>query len=644
MTDQSAASLPTVLVVDDEAGLRDMLAYSLPEKGFRVTTAASGEEALALLRAADFDLAICDLMMPGMPGVEVLRRFKDLRPATEVIMATGFATLETAVESMKLGAYDYITKPYEVDRLSAVLSRALERRRLKSEVGTLENINRLKSEFLANMSHELRTPLNAIVGYTSLLIDGTYGAVPPPQIEALERVLVGSKDLLTLINAVLDLSKLNARMMSVFMEEFDLAELLTEVSETMQSLAVMKGLRLSTNASGPLRVRSDRTRLKQILINLAGNAVKFTARGGVTFEAALDEGSDRVRLTVKDTGPGIAEADLPVIFEEFRQLDGSSRREHGGTGLGLTIVKKLAQLLGGEVSATSRIGEGSVFTVDLPRGEVKRAAAAPAAAPAVDYSGDDGRPVVLAIDDDPEVIRLLSDSLARSPYRLVGALNGEEGIALARTLKPMAITLDIMMPHRDGWSILQALKSDPALRDIPVIILTIVENKGLGFSLGAADYIVKPFERKDLLERLRALDAKRASRVIVVEDDREIQDQCRKALEADGYRVAVVATGRAAIEEFKTPPPADAVFIDMTLPDMSGFDVLRAIEGLPDWRNVPVVVLTARVLTERELAELERHVTLIVDKSSLGILETLSRLKERLAALRERGVKEAVHV
>jgi CheY-like chemotaxis protein len=335
-------------------------------------------------------------------------------------------------------------------------------------------------------------------------LDGTYGDLPAEQAQPLERVLSGSSDLLTLINSVLDLSKLNAGMMPVFLEDIDVAELAGEVVETMRALAVRKGLALSAADGPPTRVRGDRTKIKQILINLIGNAIKFTNKGSVSLSSALDAERGRVVLSVTDTGSGIPEESLTTIFEEFRQVDGSAQREHGGTGLGLAIVKKLAALLGGEIEVRSRVGEGSVFTVALPTSGAKPAPA-PARPSTIVADPGDERPVVLGIDDDPEVLRLLGDSLAHSGFRFVGAQSGSDGLALARRLKPFAVTLDVMMPHCDGWSVLQSFQMDAQLNAIPVIILSIVENKGLGFSLGATDYIVKPFLKQDLVEKLRAL-------------------------------------------------------------------------------------------------------------------------------------------
>ncbi|MBI5238850.1 MAG: response regulator, partial [Elusimicrobia bacterium] len=492
---------PAVLVIDDEAAIRDMLSRALPRRGYQVDAAESGEAAVAQAKAKEFDVAICDVMMPGMDGVATLKALKGLRPGMEVVMSTGFASLDSAIESLKAGAYDYVSKPYTLDHIFGVLEKALEHSRLKAKVSELETANRLKSEFLANMSHELRTPLNAILGYTSLMLEQVYGPVPKEQHDALDRVLTNSQNLLALINNILDFSKLNAGMMPVFLEEFDAGELVREVARTLQCLAGQKGLALAPEAPASLRLRGDKTKVKQILINLAANAVKFTQTGGVTLRAAAGPDGTDVAFSVSDTGPGIAPEHLAYIFEKFTQVDGSVTRTHGGTGLGLSITKKLCELLDGSITVESRVGEGSTFTARLP------AAVKP---PDTDIlnrpagaAGRGGRKVLLCIDDDPEVLRLLRDSLSGTEYDFCGAVSAEEGLALARQLKPFVITLDILMPRRDGWSVLQALKSDPELRAIPVFILSILENRALGFSLGVSDYIVKPFDRQTLLEKLR---------------------------------------------------------------------------------------------------------------------------------------------
>ncbi|MEK7384641.1 MAG: response regulator [Elusimicrobiota bacterium] len=619
--DQSTPQTPKILVIDDEPGLREMLVYDLTGRGYAVTTAANGREALAKAKQERFDLALCDLMMPELGGLETLKALKEAHPHIEVVMVTGYATLENAVESMKQGAYDYVSKPYEMDQLSIMLEKALERGRLKAKVGELELINRLKSEFLANMSHELRTPLNAIVGYSSLILDGIYGEVPAAQAQALSRVLVNSKNLLALINNILDFSKLNAGMMPTHIEEFDLCAMLAEVADTLHCLAAEKKLALTASAEGPIIVRSDKTKIKQILINLAGNAIKFTSEGGVTLRAEKDPGGAGVLLSVRDTGPGMAAKDIPAIFEEFKQLDGAATRKFGGAGLGLSITKKLVELLGGTITVESELGRGSTFLVSMAQSVLPQdgLVCAPTEAGA--------KKILLAIDDDPEVLRLLRDSLTGTSFTMVGASSGEEGLALARKLKPFVITLDIMMPHRDGWSVLQSLKSDPSLSAIPVIILSIMENKALGFSLGIADYIVKPFERRALLKKLEGLELVRGKRVLVVDDDEGIREMIRLGLTSEGYGVESAATGAAALAALAVKPP-DVLFLDLNLPDMNGLEILGKIEKNREFHHMRVFILTGRNLGAAELAELERKAVKVIEKGSVSLSAILEALKQ----------------
>ncbi|HAM35177.1 MAG TPA: hypothetical protein DCP85_04535 [Elusimicrobia bacterium] len=630
-TQKPAAS---VLVIDDDSALRRMLSRALPAQGYEVAVAENGEQALELARQRDFDLAVCDLMMPGMDGVATLRALKDMRPDIEVVMSTGNATIETAVDSLKAGAYDYMAKPYALEHLFSVLRKALDRRRLKAKVSELETANRLKSEFLANMSHELRTPLNAIVGYTSLILEQAYGPVPERQHEALDRVLANSNNLLALINNILDFSKLNAGMMSVFLEDFDAAAMVHEVAQTLQCLAAQKGLEFVVEAPRRARMRSDKTKVKQVLINLAANAVKFTEKGRITLRAEIDPDDQSLVFSVKDTGPGIAPEHLGRIFDEFTQVDGSSTRRHGGTGLGLSISSKLCGLLGGSLSVESRTGIGSNFRARLP------AAALPAheglLLPASATAAQDDRRVLLCIDDDPEVLRLLRDSLSGTKYAFCGAGSAEEGLALARKLKPFVITLDILMPRRDGWSVLQELKNDPALRSIPVFILSILENRALGFSLGVSDYLVKPFDRQILLEKLRCQERLLGRSILVVDDDPGIVELFRAGLTQEGFQVQTAGTGREALSRLSRERP-DAMFLDLGLPDMNGFEVVERIAGDPALKDLRIIILTGKDLAESETARLEARAEAVIQKWAMSLPDILRDLKCRLASMAEGG-------
>ncbi|MBI5882060.1 MAG: response regulator [Elusimicrobia bacterium] len=621
-----------VLVIDDEPSVRNLLCRALPLEGFRVAAAGSGEEAVGLALREEFDAAICDIGLPGMDGVEVLKALKDLRPKLEVIMVTGNATVETAIAALKAGAYDYVAKPYSLDHLADLAARAVERKRLRAKVNELEEADRVKSEFLANMSHELRTPMNALMGYTSLLLDGTYGAVTEVQREPLERVLVNSKNLLALINNVLDYSKLNAGMMQVFLEDFDVADLLRETVDTMQSLAKAKGLAMAWEAGAGIPLRSDRTKVKQILVNLAGNAIKFTDRGTVTLGArAGSEG--RIEFWVQDTGCGIAAEHLDFVFEQFTQVDGSSVRKQGGTGLGLSITKKLSELLQGSISVESRVGGGSVFKVLLP-GASRPLADVPAIAGGGTEEVRPGRKVILSIDDDPEVLRLLRDSLSATEFEFRGALCADEGLALARRLMPEIITLDILMPRRDGWSVLRELKADPVLRPIPVFILSIIENQALGFSLGVSDYLVKPFDRAGLLAKLRAQSRLLGRKVLVVDDDPDIVSLMTFGLTSEGFSVVSAGTGAEALACWRQEKP-DAMFLDMGLPDMSGLAVAEEMGREPGSRKVPVVILTGREVSPEEAVRLQTNDAAVVRKGALSVAEILAGLKRKLTALAE---------
>ncbi|MBI4386459.1 MAG: response regulator, partial [Elusimicrobia bacterium] len=347
---------PRLLVIDDELGFRELMLHELGKRGYEVTVAADGEEAVQKARAAgDFEVVVSDLTMPRRNGLETLKELKAIDPKVEVIMVTGYGTIESAVESMKRGAYDFIAKPFNIDDLVRLIERALEKRRLCLKVDELREINRFKSEFMANMSHELRTPMNAILGYTSLFLDKVYGGINPRQEEALKRVEGAGQNLLQLINSILDLSKIAAGRMPVYPEDFNLGDLVQEVAGMLEGLARNKKIELGWDAPKSLRIRTDRTKLKQILINLVSNGIKFTKTGKVSIRAEMAEDRPVALVRVRDMGIGIRAEDMPLLFEEFRQLDPSMTREHGGTGLGLALSKKFAELLGGAIEVESTV-------------------------------------------------------------------------------------------------------------------------------------------------------------------------------------------------------------------------------------------------------------------------------------------------
>ena len=509
-----------ILVIDDEQGFRDLVSLELDSRGFQVKTASNGEEGVEQAKKQEFDVVVSDLTMPKMNGLDTLSALKEIQPKLEVIMITGYATLESAVECMRRGAYDYITKPFQIEDLIRLIERANEKHQLNKQVVKLQELNRMKSEFLANMSHELRTPLNSIIGYTSLTLDKVYGELSEKQALVLRRVKLSAKNLLELINNILDLSKLNSGKMSLCNEEFKLSDTIQDVVETMDSLAQEKTLKLINKVQGEIWIRTDKTKLKQIFINLVGNSIKFTKKGEISIADKFLPDQKTVEIKVHDTGIGISPKDIPYLFDEFRQVDGSSTREFGGTGLGLSITKRLVGILGGSIHVESTLGVGSTFTVKLPTNHDSEREKLLNPIVPKDLDAEKGK-TILAIDDDPDVLRLLKDSVKETGYRFIGASNGAEGLALARKFRPHVITLDILMPHQDGWSVLQSIKNDFDLKSIPIIIISFMENKALGYSLGIDDYIVKPFEPFQIKEKLKILEQGRKSRKILVVDDDE---------------------------------------------------------------------------------------------------------------------------
>jgi len=633
---------PKILVMDDEQGILDLLSYELGSRGYLVEKACNGEEGIEKIKKEKFQIIISDVKMPKLGGLEALSAIKEIDPSVEVIMTTGFGTIDMAVEAMKKGAYDFISKPYNLDELCSRIEKALEKQRLTSELISLKELHRLKSEFLANTSHELRTPMNAIIGYTSLLLEKIYGQLTEKQEVALKRINISANNLLQLINNILDISKLSAGKITLYLEDFIFGDLLGEITEMMDALAREKHIYLKLeNTSGPLNMVSDKTRLKQILINLLGNAIKFTHSGGVTISARLIENTpsscgDKIQVDVRDTGIGIKPEYMNIIFEEFRQGDASTTREYGGTGLGLTIAQKLAELMGGKITVQSKFGEGSVFSLVMPlkakyiTEQTEELNAHPVPAALTQAGGD--KKILLAIDDSPEVHKLLKDSLEGSEFRLVGALNGDEGVALAKQLRPFAVTLDILMPHRDGWSVLQSLKNDPETNRIPVIILSVMDNKALGFSLGIADYILKPFERKTLIESLGKLRVAKNKKILIVDDDKELNLVMQMLLTNAGYQAVSAFGGKEAIASIEKARP-DIVLLDLMMPEVSGFDVLESIYKKPGLSGLKVIIMTAKVLTKKELDELNSRAVTILEKGSRSIREILSDIKKNLETI-----------
>jgi len=460
-----------------------------------------------------------------------------------------------------------------------------------------EAANRTKSQFLANMSHELRTPLNAIIGYSEILQDDAADSGQEQFVPDLKKIEGAGRHLLGLINDILDLSKVEAGKMDVFIEEIDLSSLVEEVSAIISPLAARNGNTLALQLpERPGSMRSDRTKVKQCLLNVLSNASKFTHDGRLTLAV---ERLDRsmVQMTVSDTGIGMNEEQLGRLFQPFNQADASTTKKFGGTGLGLAITRHFCRLLGGDITAASQPGKGSTFTIsirdqaaELQAPEATTEPAAPAGGRAI---------TVLIVDDDPASRALLASSLRREGYHTVQASGGDEALQLARKLKPEAITLDVLMPKTDGWTVLAALKGDPVLCGIPVVMVTIAPDRAIGLSLGAAEVMTKPVDRSELTALLRRL-LSRDGPILVVEDDVATRATVRNTIEKMGLTVAEAANGRQALSWLAENPAPALILLDLMMPEMDGFEFLDEFNHNADWRQVPVVVITAKKLNAAE--------------------------------------------
>ena len=491
-----------------------------------------------------------------------------------------------------------------------------------------EAANSAKSQFLASMSHELRTPLNAIIGYSEMMEEEADERGLADSVADLQKIRSAGRHLLSLINDVLDLSKIEAGKMELHLETFELRSAIEAVASTVVPLVEKNGNRLVLELAADLgAMHSDVTRVRQVLLNLLSNASKFTERGIITLMAARD-GSDVV-LAVQDTGIGMTPTQLERIFEAFAQAESSTSKKYGGTGLGLAISKLFCEMMGGVITVSSVPGRGTTFTVRLPVvAEVDARVAGETRAAAADgtHSG-----TVLVIDDDPAARNIVARTLSKDGFRVLEAAGGEAGLALARAEHPDVITLDVLMPSMDGWGVLAALKSDPALAAIPVVMLTITDEPTLGFSLGAAEYLTKPIERARLREVLQRYRHASDAGVLIVEDDEPTRSVLRRALEKEGWRVSEAENGRVGLERLDAERPA-LVLLDLMMPELDGFGFLDGVRARQFERAPSVVVITAKELTDADRLRLNGAVRDVIEKGASDLDGLLDEVRRRATA------------
>jgi CheY-like chemotaxis protein/nitrogen-specific signal transduction histidine kinase len=496
-----------------------------------------------------------------------------------------------------------------------------------------EAANRSKSTFLANMSHELRTPLNAIIGYSEMLQEEAEDLGQEDFIPDLKKINGAGKHLLGLINAVLDLSKIEAGKMDLYLETFDVAKMVEDTAAVVQPLVLKNNNELKVNCPDDAgSMRADLTKVRQALFNLLSNACKFTRDGTVELNVTREE--NRISFAVRDTGIGMTEEQLGKLFEEFSQADVSTTRNYGGTGLGLALSRRLCRMMGGDITVESEIGEGSTFTIRLPT-EVRDPAAVPVetsvSEPQVFQEEEElaeGAITVLVIDDDVTVRDLLERFLGREGFRVVSAGGGEEGLRLVRELRPDVITLDAMMPGMDGWAVLSKLKADPEVSDIPVVMLTMVDDKSLGYALGASEYLAKPIDRQRLVSILEKYRNDQSScDVLVVDDEPDNRRALRHMLEKAGFGVTEAENGRVALERVAEGRPS-VILLDLMMPEMDGFEFVATLRRREEWRGIPVVVVTAKDITREDRLRLDGYVTQVIQKDEPGSDALLSEVRD----------------
>jgi signal transduction histidine kinase/CheY-like chemotaxis protein len=501
-----------------------------------------------------------------------------------------------------------------------------------------EESSRAKSAFLANMSHELRTPLNAIIGYSEMLREDAEDHHEQRPIADLVRITAAGKHLLSLINEVLDLSKVEAGKTELFWEDASAAQILEDAAGAMAPLANKNGNKLTMHCAPNLpAMHLDVVKFRQSLYNLLSNACKFTKNGtiGVEVVPVTVEGGESIEWRVSDTGIGIAPDQMHKLFRPFSQVDASTTRKYGGTGLGLAISQRFCELMGGAITVASEPGKGSTFTIRLPLHPDRGLVAGPPPAPAGGVTGapaakEPPTNTILAIDDDPTVHDLMVRSLSREGFQVVVASSGAEGLRKAREIRPAAITLDVFMPGMDGWTVLSALKADPELAEIPVVLLTISDDRGRACLLGAAEFLQKPVEPERLAAVLQRRRPDRlAGPVLVVDDDPASRDMAARVLRKHFGNVVEAEDGRTALECMARQKPG-LIVLDLTMPGMDGFDFIAALRQVADWREIPIVVLTAREVTAEERKRLSTAVRGVLRKGDSSGVELAGEIADLL--------------
>ena len=523
--------------------------------------------------------------------------------------------------------------------------KALEGTNREIEETNLELVraSQLKSQFLANMSHELRTPLNAIIGFSRIVLRKTQDMIPERQAKNLQMVHESGQHLLEMVNDLLDIERIEAGMLSVSLSEVDAAEITRDVVAKLRPAASAKGLTLEATVEVPaLHVTADPVRLRQILDNLVNNAIKYSDEGVIELRASLHPSPDapeEVHFAITDEGKGIPADQLDRIFDAFHQVDGSSTRAEGGVGLGLHLVRRLAELLDGTVRVKSEMNVGSTFTFVMPADRLTpgKAPAPRSVAPPPMGEG----PLLLVIDDEQAALELMQAELVEHGFRVHAAASGEEGLEKAATLHPDAILLDMIMPDLDGWTVLRRLRASPTLASIPVIVTSSLDEEKRAWDLGVVAWLTKPVSPDAFSELFGRIGIGAQDDLLVVEDDAPTRSLVLQSLQGIGMTIRTAADGPSAMGAIDDRLPA-AVVLDLMLPHVDGFGVLEHLRAQPGGDTVPVVIYTAKDLTDEERAALAGGMVQVVGKGGVtGLGKVVDCIRGAIARREKPGNEPA---
>ncbi|MBN1991564.1 MAG: GAF domain-containing protein [Anaerolineae bacterium] len=584
-------------------------------------------------------------MQPDAANLDVPEQHKQFLPDTQAELAVPLQVGDTLVgvldvHSTSPAAFnqeDIATMEILGAQLAIATQNARAFREQQETAERLKEIDKLKTQFLANMSHELRTPLNSIIGFSRVILKGIDGPLTDLQKADLTSIHNSGQHLLSLINNVLDVSKIEAGKMELNFEEVEVEPIIKGVMSTAKALVKDKPVELLQEVPDNLApVWADPTRLRQIILNLVSNACKFTDEGEITLRAFTD--NEKLTVTVSDTGIGIPQEKLETVFEEFTQVDASTTRKVGGTGLGLPISRHFVEMHKGHIWVESTLGYGSTFSFSIPLSPTEEQAEEKIPEnPAAHDDQDGAGKVIVAIDDDPNVIGLYRRFLEKQGYEVIGIQSSKDVIPEIKEHNPLAILLDVLMPEKDGWGVLRELKENAFTKNIPVVICSIVSDKNRGFSLGAADYLTKPIVEDDLVSALKYVDqqGKDQIKVLVIDDEADDVLLIRRILEAQpNYSILAASDGKEGLELVESQNP-DLIILDLTMPEMDGFTVVEKLKNNEKTRAIPIIIVSAKELTAKEHQFLMGQVEVLLQKGLFSETELLEDVGQALKQIHQ---------